>query len=84
MGHAVFGNRREIHQWLYAKFLSLLDERQRAAVEEAIAGELDAGEVTTAEVEYALTRALRRLRDDHTISVFEYEKLIAALRERAG
>ncbi|TAL20603.1 hypothetical protein EPN90_00590 [Patescibacteria group bacterium] len=82
MSKIIFQNRREIHEWLWHKFQYLLDEHKRAAVEEAIAGLLDNGEVTRDEVDYTLVRELRVLRDRHQITAFEYEKIIAALRAR--
>ena len=73
-----FDSSRDIHTKLYEAAKTFLNESQRSAVEEILIRHLSGG-VSAGEVSGSVTRELRKLRDDHGISHFEYEKVMEFL-----
>ena len=70
---------REIHEWVFSNCRSL-DASQKDAVEDVIGNYLGSG-MSWEAIRKSIEKALRPLRDDHTLSRFEYEAVCRALDE---
>lgn len=74
-----FDSSRQMHEELYTELGSILNEKQRQAIEAILREHLSGGGVSHDEVNGSIRRELRALHADHTIGQFEYDRLMEFL-----